>query len=220
MTTPSSDEALEALAGAHVAQICDCLDAVGYTNQCLPFAIEPLDRSMRFVGRAFAVQAQVVEEPPTERYRGLLAALDDLGRNDVYVISAGGDVRAALWGELVATSARARGAVATVTDGTVRDAAQLMDMGFPTFGVGTTPADIHGRYEVVSFGESLSIGGVDIKTGDLIAGDIDGVVVVPRHVEAEVISMTRERMVNESGMREVLAQGVPPSKAFEDHGVL
>ena len=206
--------------GIRVAQLSDCLDEIGLRGQCLPPEIMPIDRSMNVVGRAFTVSARLVDAVPEARYAGLLEALDNLGTGHIYTITAGGDTTAALWGELLATSARARLAVGALTDGSVRDMAQLIGMDFPTFATGTTPADIHGRYEVDTYGDPIVIGGVRIEHGDLVAGDIDGVVIVPKSVEADVIALAADKMAGESDMRDVLAGGVLPSRAFAEYGVL
>jgi regulator of RNase E activity RraA len=175
---------------------------------------------MRFVGRAFTVQIEPVDDVPEVPYVGLLRALDALGADDVYVIPTGGDLRAATWGELLSTTARARGAVAAVTDGAVRDAAQTIAMGFPTFARTTTPNDIHGRYEVRDYGVRIEIDGVSIRPGDLVAGDIDGVVVVPSQVKVEVLKAALQKARAETFVRDALEAGTLPSKAFAEYGVL
>ena len=92
------------------ALVADALDAIGYRDQCLSPSIAPLDPEMRVMGRALTVQVEVAAEVPEEPYVGLLRALDALGRDHVYVIPTGGDLRAAMWGELLATSELARAA--------------------------------------------------------------------------------------------------------------
>jgi 4-hydroxy-4-methyl-2-oxoglutarate aldolase len=73
---------------------------------------------------------------------------------------------------------------------------------------------------VTSFGEPIQIGEVTIEAGDLIAGDIDGIVVIPKEAEGVVISKAEEKMAAESEIRDDLAGGMLPSQAFEKHGVL
>lgn len=203
-----------------VAHLADRLDAVGLRGQCVTPSPRPLAPQMRFIGRAFTVVTEVVEEPPAVPYRGLLRALDHLGEDDVYVIPTGGDARAACWGELLSTRASAVGAAGAVTDGAVRDIAQTVTLGFPTFSDAATPNDIHGRYEVVDHNLEVTLGGVKVVPGDLIAGDIDGVVVVPREVEAEVCRTALEKARTESRVCVALAEGMLPSAAFERYGVL
>lgn len=198
----------------------DALDAVGYRDQCLSPAITPLDPGMRVMGRAFTVAVEVAPEVPAVPYIGLLKALDALGTDDVYVIPTGGDLRAAMWGELLSTSARARGAVGAVTDGAIRDTRRISELGFPTFSSARTPRDINGRFDVVAHQVSVEIGGIRIEPGDLIIGDRDGVVVVPARVEEQVIAAALAKASTEDTMRDELAAGVLPSESFARHGVL
>ena len=202
------------------ALVADALDAVGYRDRCLDPAIAPLDPEMRVLGRAFTVAVEVATEVPEEPYVGLLRALDALGTDHVYLIPTGGDLRAAMWGELVASSARARGAVGMVTDGAIRDTCKLSDLGFPTFATAHTPRDINGRFDVVAHQVPVEIGGIRVEPGDLIVGDRDGVVVVPKEVEEPVIAAALEKARAENSMRDELAAGVLPSEAFARHKVL
>jgi 4-hydroxy-4-methyl-2-oxoglutarate aldolase len=202
------------------ALVADALDAIGYRDQCLSPAIAPLDPEMRVMGRAFTVQVEVAAEVPEEPYVGLLRALDALGRDHVYVIPTGGDLRAAMWGELVATSARARGAVGAVTDGAIRDTRQLSDLGFPTFATAHTPRDVNGRFDVTAHQVPVEIGGIRVQPDDLIIGDRDGVVVVPALVEERVIAAALAKARTENTVRDELAAGTLPSEAFSRHGVL
>lgn len=202
------------------ALVADALDAIGFRDQCLSPTIAPLDPEMRVMGRAFPVVVEVATQMPEERYVGLLQALDALGRDHVYVIPTDGDLRAAMWGELVATSARARGAVGAVTDGAIRDTRRLSDLGFPTFATAHTPRDINGRFDVVDHQVPVHISGIRVQPEDLIVGDRDGVVVVPADVEEEVIAAVLEKAGKENTVRDELAAGTLPSEAFARHGVL
>jgi regulator of RNase E activity RraA len=202
------------------ALVSDALDRVGRPRRCLPPEIAALAPGTRTVGRAFPVTAVRVAEPPAVPYVGLLRALDEIEPGDVYVISSGGATDAALWGELLSTIAIARGAVAAVCDGYVRDAAKVRALGFPVFARGTLPLDIHGRFEVVAHGAPVQIGGFEIARGDLLVGDDDGVVVVPPDVEDDVVALAREKGTAEDGFRQDVANGMLPSHAYELHRVL
>ncbi len=202
------------------AVVADALDGAGWRNQCLSPAIAPLDPDMRVVGRAFPVLVTVATEVPETPYAGLLRALDDLGGDHIYVIPTGGDLRAAMWGELVATSARARGAVGAITDGAIRDTRQLSELGFPTFAVANTPRDINGRFDVIDHQVPVEISGIIVHPDDLIVADRDGVVIVPSEAEEAVISAALAKAMTENTVRDELAAGTLPSEAFARHGVL
>jgi 4-hydroxy-4-methyl-2-oxoglutarate aldolase len=196
------------------------LDGLGFRRQCLPYELVPLLPGTVLVGRAFTVSVAPVDAPPETPYRGLLRALDALGRDDVYVISSGASREVALWGELVSTAARARGAVGALCDGCVRDVAAVRALGFPVFARGTVPYDIHGRLEVTGTGDPVEIGGIDVIAGELIVGDDDGVVIVPREVEAEAIARAVDKASAETRFREAVNGGMAPSEAYALHQVL
>lgn len=205
-----------------VAPISDCLDAAGLRNQNLPPRIVPLAPGMRMFGRAFTVRAVMADEVPARPYVGLLKALDALGPDDVYVMpSPDGDAMlGSCWGELLSTWSMQRGCAGMVTDGAVRDVAQILELGFPTFAVGTTPRDINGRYEVVAHQVPVQIAGITINPGDLICGDVDGVVVVPQAVEDEVVAAAIEKATGENSVRDAIVGGMSPSQAYDKYGIL
>jgi regulator of RNase E activity RraA len=81
-----------------------------------------------------------------------------------------------------------------------------------------TPADIVARWIPDRFGEPVTIGDVNIRTGDLLLGDRDGVVVVPRELAAEVVARTEEVVATESAMRRALIGGMDPVAAYDKYG--
>jgi regulator of RNase E activity RraA len=169
--------------------------------------------------------ATVVEEDITEiadplRPWGLmLEALDSLGENDVYICS-GSSNPYALFGELMSTAAMQRGAVGAVCNGPVRDTHQIVALGFPVFCRGSYGLDQQGRGSVSNYGLSIQVGGVTVRPGDMIIGDIDGVLVVPREAEVEVVSRALEKARSESVVRKALLSGMKSSDAFARYGVL
>lgn len=203
-----------------VAHLADSLDALGLREQCLKPSPRPISNEMKAIGRAFTVSVEVVSSPPEIPYVGLLRALDELAEDDIYVIPTLGEPRAALWGELLSTRALAVGAAGAITDGAVRDIDQVLRLKFPTFALDATPRDIHGRYEVTSHGDPVVIGSVTVHHGDLIAADIDGVVVVPKEVEQQVVAAALAKARAESTMLADLRSGMLPSQAFALHKVL
>jgi 4-hydroxy-4-methyl-2-oxoglutarate aldolase len=202
------------------ALVSDALDAVGLRHQCLRPGISPLVTGGLVVGRAFTVTAMPTDTPAAKPYRGLLRALDAVGTGDVFVYPTDRSDRAAVWGELVSTSALARGVVGVVTDGLVRDAARIRQLGLPVFCRGTLPYDVNGRLEVVNHGEVATIDGVRVAPGDLVVADDDGVVIIPTEVEAEVIERCLAKDALEDRFREAVRQGEPAGRAFKRLQVL
>ena len=94
-------------------------------------------------------------------------------------MAAGGSARAACWGELFSTAARARGARGTLIDGYCRDARRIADLGYPVWCRGTLPLDCKGRTAVTAWRQPAVVGGLQVRPGDLVVADDDGAVVVP-----------------------------------------
>jgi 4-hydroxy-4-methyl-2-oxoglutarate aldolase len=205
--------------GVTSALVADALDALGRRRQALGPEIRAFETGV-VIGRAFPVTVKPVDHAPPTPYVGLLRALDALAPGDVYVISTGGDPTTALWGELLSTAALARGAVAAVCDGPVRDTAKVRALGFPVFARGTVPTDINGRYEVVSHGQPVVINDVLIAPGDVIVADDDGVVICPTALATEVLQAAEIKAQAEDGFRTAVRDGAKPSEAFARYGVL
>jgi regulator of RNase E activity RraA len=202
------------------ALVCDALDTVGLRRQSLGADIQWLSGKGVLVGHALTVSTEVVEVVPDDPYVGLTAALDALTRGDVYVMATGRSDKYAAWGELVSIAAAESGAVGMVTDGLVRDAAQVERLGFPVLARGTTAVDINGRAEVIGHGSPIMIDGVEIEAGDLIVADRDGVVIVPTAVRDDVISLATSKGLAERRFRKALATGMSASEAFARFHVL
>lgn len=200
--------------------VSDALDKLDRRAQSLGPGLTPLEQDTVLVGRAFPVETVAVDSAPDVPYVGLLAALDALSPEDVFVISSGGSPDAALWGELLSTACLASGGAGVVCDGFVRDTAAVRALGFPCFSRGTVPADIDGRFEVVSHGNPLVIDDVTIRRGDLIVADVDGVVVVPSELHEPVVAAVLEKAASESMFRQAVVDGMKPSEAFARFGVL
>lgn len=207
----------------YVAVVGDICDQVGLRQQFLPPEILPLDRHKRSIlaGRAMTVVEEDVREAPDkdQPWGKMLEALDHLGRNDVYVCS-GSVTPYALFGELMSTAAMKRGAVGAVCNGFVRDTYQVLALGFPVYCRGSYALDQRGRGVVRAYRVPLKFGDVVVHPGDLIVGDVDGVIVVPKNREDEVIARALAKVRTESEVRKQLAKGMLVTEAFARYGVL
>ena len=215
-----NDEELMALIQTelYTAVIGDILDGHGYTNQFLPPEIQPLAPDMLLVGRAMPVlEANVFDSK--DPYGLMFAALDDLKPGEIYVAS-GASARYAMWGELMSTAARARGATGALLNGYIRDTKGILEMQFPVFCVGRYAQDQKGRGRVIDYRVEVEIGGVRIQSGDMVIGDIDGVVVVPRPVEVEIFNAALEKARAEKVIKTELEQGMLAAVAFKKYGIM
>jgi regulator of RNase E activity RraA len=201
------------------AIIGDVLDQHGYRNQFLPPSCRPLRPDMVVCGRAMTVLEMDEEEASNPTFGLMLKALDSLQRNEVYV-AAGGSPRYALWGELMSTAARARGAAGAVLAGYTRDANGILAMDFPVFCFGCYAQDQRGRGKVVDFRTTLNLDNVTIRSGDIVFGDIDGVLVLPREVETDVVQQALEQARKEKTAKRLLYEGASAESVFVETGVL
>ncbi|MBK5294846.1 MAG: RraA family protein [Acidobacteriia bacterium] len=200
------------------AVVGDIMDKMGLQRQFFPPYIQPLDRGTILFGRAMTVlEADYYEE--AKPFGLMLEALDQLRPNEVYVCT-GGSPRYALWGELMSTRARQCGAVGAVLDGYVRDTRGILDMGFPCFARGSYAQDQAPRGKVIDFRISIEMDATRVDPGDVIAGDIDGVCVIPRQAEQEVFERALEKVRGEKVVRKALEDGMSARDAFEKYGIL
>ena len=204
----------------YTAVISDALDAAGYRQQVLRYNVRPLYPAAIVAGRAMTVQCVDVYEIPDEPYQMEIAAVDSLKPNDVFVCSTDASVRNCIWGELLSTAARARGARGAVIDGFIRDARQITAMQFPVFMTGLSPVDSNGRGEVIAYNTPIECGGVPVFPGDIVFGDIDGVVVIPQAVEADVIRAALEKVSGENRTRDALRSGATLREVYDKYGIL
>lgn len=217
---PDSLEGLRAALFTSV--LSDCLDAAGWRHQAMHARIRPLDEGLVLCGRArTGLYMDVYESVPGENPYALeIRLIDELSRGEVPVFACGASGRIAPWGELLSTAARARGAAGAVMDGLTRDVRAIREMKFPVFAGGIGPLDSKGRGKVVAIDVPVEVAGAKVEPGDLVFGDADGVVVVPKAVEKEVVSAALAKVRGENSTREALARGEKLADVFKRHGIL
>ncbi len=223
MTTPpwASDAELFALLKRelYTPVVGDLLDAAGRYHQFLPAPVQPLREEMKVAGRAMPVLMIDVHGPQVRPFGLLTEALDDLRPGEVYLCGGGG-MRCAYWGELLTATARKRGAVGAVIDGYHRDTPQVLEQDWPVFSRGRYAQDSSVRTAVTQFRCPIEIGGVWIEPGDLVFGDLDGVVIVPQALETEVIVRALEKARGEKAVRKAIEGGMSATEAFRKFGIL
>jgi regulator of RNase E activity RraA len=149
-----------------------------------------------------------------------LEAVDGCQADDVLIAAAAGSFRSGIWGELLSTAARNRGCVGAIVDGAVRDVHKMKQMGFPVFARAMCVYDSRDRQRVIDLDVAVMIDGVQFSPGDLVVADIDGVVVVPRDIEEQVIRAAWEKVHAENEVRDAIQGGLGAVEAFRRYGVL
>jgi regulator of RNase E activity RraA len=204
------------------AVLSDALDAAGVRTQAMAPHIRPLDDTLKLCGRArtgmYMETAYVADDE--NPYELEIALVDDLKPGDVAVFACGGSSRIAPWGSLLSTATRARGAAGCVTDGFVRDIKVIRRLGVPVFHAGISPLDSKGRGEIMAIDVPVICAGVRVEPGDLIVGDADGVVVIPKAREAEVLAMAFDKVNREDSSMAELANGAYLRDVYARYGVL
>lgn len=210
------------------AVIGDVLDVMGYRRQFLPAGIGPLQREMKIAGRAMPVLEADIFDDGSEHSAGPLArkpfgimleALDDLKAGEVYIAS-GSSFRYALWGGLMSTRAQHLKAAGAVLNGYVRDAAEIERLGFPAFCRGVYAQDQGVRGKVIDFRTAIEIEGVRVAPGDLVFGDREGVLVIPREAEEEAIARALEKSRTEDKVAVAIRGGMSACEALATFGVM
>ncbi len=204
----------------YTAVISDALDGVGYRQQVLTHTIRPLYPEAVVAGRAMPVLCVDVYEVSDAPYQKEIEAVDSLSRDSVLLCSTNGSIRNCFWGELLSTAARAKGGRGAVIEGFIRDARQIMQMRFPVFMTGFSPVDSNGRGEVIAYNVPIQCGGVQVNPGDIVFGDIDGVVVIPQVVETDVIAAAVEKVGGENRTRDAIRAGTTLREVYDKYGIL
>ena len=196
----------------------DILDVMGYSHQFLPAVIRPLKEGMKIAGKACTVLECDVFEAQEKPFGLLTEALDQLDQNEVYLAT--GAHNSAMWGELLTAAAKMRGAVGAVLNGYTRDTPQVLDQQFPVFSAGCWAQDSSIRTNVIDFRCTIEIGSVIIHDGDLVFGDVDGVLIIPKAIAGECIEKALEKAAGEKEVRKAIENGMGATEAFRIFGIL
>lgn len=185
------DDLIAGFRGVATASVADAVDKItgrrGFMDEC----IKPRINDHKIVGPAVTVLEGPSEEvlPPQHA----LDAIDESPAGSVICISVGGEPDVAVWGGLMTAGAVARKHEGAILDGGVRDIAEIRrDYDFPVFSRSVSPGTTLGRFQTLAANQPVRIGGVIVRPGDIVIGDIDGVVVVPRAHAQEILELARQ----------------------------
>jgi 4-hydroxy-4-methyl-2-oxoglutarate aldolase len=169
-------------------------------TRCMDSAIKPLHQSWRVVGQARTVLAMPGDNSMVH------VACSIAGPGDVVVVDGSGLSEVAMAGHVICTAAKRRGIRGLIIDGTARDGRELIELGWPLFARGLVPRGPHKNFGG-TMDAPISVGGVAVKPGDIVLGDIDGVCIVPLEIADEVIEKCRQSLDRENDWYERLERG-------------
>ncbi|MBV8679885.1 MAG: RraA family protein [Aquitalea sp.] len=210
------------------AVVGDVLDEMGYRHQFLSQSLRPLHPDMVIVGRAMPVLEADYPATMTMGSHGPLSgkdfglmfeALDGLKAGEVY-IAAGASPKYALWGGLMTSRAKHLKAAGAILNGYCRDTREILSMDFPVFSYGSYAQDQKVRGKVLDYRVSIEVDHVVIHPGDLIFSDRDGVLLIPKSIERDVIHLALEKARTENRVRNAIDQGMATVEAYQCFGVM
>lgn len=215
MDRPPIDELCKRFRQLYVPAIADVLDTAGLWHQVMTDVL-PLAVDMTVAGVAFTALGR--PERSTDRTKRMGARMiDQLSTGDVAVFDCSDDRTVGHWGELLTNGALARGAVGAVIDGGVRDTQAILKLDFPVFHKFRSARDAKGRWNVVDMQIPIICGGVPVNPGDIIVGDSDGVVVVPREMAWDVLIESERTVEVETEIRHRVRAGEPVGDLYQQY---
>jgi regulator of RNase E activity RraA len=203
----AADKNVERASRLECAAISDALDRLRIAGQC--HRIVALDKKFRMAGRAFTI----LYRPATVTEGNVGEYIDDVAPGSVIVIDNQGREDVSTWGSILTETAHRKGIAGTLVDGLVRDAALCIELGYPTYARGHWMRTGKGRIDMAATQVPVNIGNVCVAPGDLVRGDADGVVVVPRSREDEVLKIAEEVTAAEVRVRELVRGGMRMDEA-------
>ncbi len=184
------------------ATISDALDRFGLNGTA--YRIKPRDAKFRMAGRAYTLLYNVAGTPP-----GTVGDfVDDVPPGSVLVLDNAGRESGTIWGDILTEVAHRRGVAGTVIDGLCRDVALCMELGYPVFSKDHWMRTGKDRVQLDATNVPVSIGGVRVEPGDIVRGDADGIVVIPKAHEDKVLEVAEEISMVEDRIREAARGGM------------
>jgi regulator of RNase E activity RraA len=196
-----NDDNLQRASKLDTTSISDALDRLGIAGQCLN--IKPLDHRFRLTGRAFTILYGPAGNPP-----GTVGDyIDDVEPGSVIVLDNGGRENATVWGDILTWVANRRGVAGTVIDGACRDTHLARELEYPIYSRSYSMRTGKDRVQVEAVNGPVTIGDARVAAGDLLRGDADGVLVVPRAHEGAVLAAAEEIDAIEQQIRAAINDG-------------
>lgn len=202
MSNPAEDKNVARAARLDTPTLSDALDKLGIVGQC--YKIKPRSSDFRMAGRAWTLKYGPAANPP-----GTVGDfIDDVAPGSVIVLDNNGREDATVWGDILTEIAHRRGIAGTVINGINRDTHLCLSLGYPVFSLDHWMRTGKDRVQVEATGIPVNIGGARVTPGDILKGDTDGVVVIPKEYEDRVLDAAEEIEAAENKIREAARTGL------------
>ncbi len=206
------DARVEAFKGLSVAAVSDAMDRLGLHGTCL--GIAPLATGNRMAGRAFTLKYI-----PCGVVKGTVGDyIDDVPPGDVVVLDNAGRLDCTVWGDILTSVANKRGVGGTVINGVCRDVSRSLELHYPIFSRGKFMRTGKDRVQVDGMNVPVSLGDVQVTPGDIVLGSDDGVVVVPKDKEEEILSVAKSISEAEANLLGEAMKGTRLDDARKKYG--
>lgn len=196
-----SDENVARAARIDTATLSDALDKLGIASQCL--GIKPLTQSFAMCGRAFTLAYAPAGPGGT-----VGDFIDDVPEGAVIAIDNGGRADATVWGDILTMCAHRRKLAGTVIDGACRDTHLALELNYPMFSRSYSMRTGKDRVQLEATQVVVNIGDARVRPGDILRGDSDGVIAIPRDREDEVLTVAEAIDAAEMRIREAVKGGM------------
>ena len=204
-----SDQAVEKAGELSTSTVSDALDRLGIAGQCL--GIKPMDVKFRLCGRAYTMRTVPAAVVPGS----VGDYIDDVPAGSVVVIDNGGRQDKTVWGDILTFLADKMDVAGTVIDGNCRDIHRCIEINYPVFSRGWSMRTGKDRVQLDQINIPVSIGDARVEPGDIMLGDADGVLVIPKEHEDKIISLAQEIDEAEEAILEAIASGLRLDEARE-----
>lgn len=206
-----SDPNVERASRIDTATLSDALDKLAIAGQCL--GIKPLDQASRLCGRAFTLSYA-----PTGPGGTVGDFIDDVPEGAIVAIDNGGRPDATVWGDILTQCAHTRKLGGTVIDGACRDTHLALELGYPMYSRSYSMRTGKDRVQLEATQVVINVGDARVRPGDILRGDSDGVVVIPREREEEVLSVAEAIDAAEGRIRAAVKGGMRLDEARRQQG--
>jgi regulator of RNase E activity RraA len=205
------DENVNRASKLDTTALSDAFDRLGIPGQCL--GIKPLDHRFRLAGRAYTLLYGPAGVPP-----GTVGDfIDEVPEGSVIVIDNGGRENATVWGDILTMVAHHRKISGTVIDGACRDTHLAREIGYPLFSRSYSMRTGKDRVQLEATNGVVNIGDARVLAGDIVRGDADGVIVIPKAHENDVLTVAEEIDATEEKIRRAVLGGMSLTEARRQH---